>query len=121
MAALLTAGPVEADQAQTTRRVGDRVAFHIGCHDEDMAIAVTEDTVRLETFNPPRWQAAREAGLCFRMPGPVPALLKEWVAGPFVMPDGTEVSIWRIQDMTNRWEYGLYTNEGGPHEAEPAL
>ncbi len=89
------------------------MAYQYGCHDSEAMVAVAEK-VSNELFyiygnlDPPR---------CFVVSRFIPAILLEWIAGPFKDETGDYMgSVWQVKDLANEVEYIWLVDHTGPHK-----
>ncbi len=85
-----------------------------GCYDRDIAIAVAERK------GSEHFIVMVEAGECFyRGRYDIPAMLTEWVAGPYPHPAGGSSSVWEaVMALGPRVIYLIMADAGGRHVAE---
>lgn len=116
---ILFALPAVAGENNTTWRAGDEIAYTAGCHAPEHMETV------LESASSEVWAQFVAEGKCFvatamtpagRQIAQIPAVLEEWLSGPFTAPSGAKGSLWRITDSQGDTEFVWWPDDHGPHE-----
>ncbi len=57
-------------------------------------------------------------GKCDTYRSPIAAELVQWIAGPYMAPNGRgKSSVWRVRDMVEETEFVWINDQGGRHAA----
>ncbi len=101
-----------ADQFNTTWRPGDEIRYRGDC------LTAESWYTALATENPGVYLREQQmAGVCFWSEHGATAILEEWLAGPYLPPDGKACSIWEILTQDGQRYLCVY-DAGGPWESD---
>ena len=110
--ALATPDYLAVDERTTTWRAGDPVYYRASCSTAaamlEIIRALSDELFMLKVIS----------GDCSYLVTPFPAVLVEWIAGPFTDPsDGFVGSVWEVFDFAQDTGFIWLQDTTGPHKS----